>query len=271
MRKANELDLPGYPKHRSADEDIQMVMDNINRQSNSLADYEAFKRSSELSDFMSTLAKDQASSTGIYAPTDRLTGKLLNFNSQLATKRVSKDADGNNIILSQLPVSAGTVKMGFHLPIDGEKTYASITQEHKQIENIPPRFQYPYYTISEDTILDKKSYEVRDGGLFGEYLSDIGGNQASRTSNVVDVLGSVGWLNPIAKIVDSVEDGDSNEARLSNMSKRQNLQERVSEAALKPFSTGGAALSANLIYFLQLEAEFLNETKITIKPSSGSL
>ena len=274
VRKANELDLPGYPVHRSADEDIQMVMDNVNRQSNSLADYEAFKRSSELSDVMATLAKDQASSTGIYAPTDRLTGKLLNFNSQLATKRVSKDADGNNIILSQLPVSAGTVKMGFHLPIDGEKTYASITQEHKQIENIPPRFQYPYYTISEDTILDKKSYEVRDGGLFGEYLSDIGGNQASGTSNVVDLLGFGGWfspLTPIAKIVDSVEDGDSNEARLSNMSKRQNLQERVSEAALKPFSTGGAALSANLIYFLQLEAEFLNETKITIKPSSGSL
>lgn len=276
VKKANELDLPGYPKHRSPDEDIQTIMNNINKQSNSMADYEAFKRSSELSDVMAALAKDQASSTGIYAPTERLTGKLLNFNSQLATKRVSKDGDGNDIVLSQLPASIGKVKMGFHLPIGGEKTYASLSPDHRQLDNIPPRFKYPYYTISEATVLDKKSYEVRDGGLFGNYVGDISGNQASTVSRIVDTVGGnfLGWFNPVsaaAKVVDSFEDGESNEAQLSNMSKKQNLQERVSEANSKSFSIGGAALSANLIYFLQLEAEFLNETGITIKPSSGIL
>ena len=272
VRKANELDLPGYPKQRSPDEDMQIVMDNVNRQSNSLADYEAFKKSSELSDVMAGLAKDQASSTGIYAPTERLTGKLLNFNSQLATKRVSKDKDGNDVVLSQLPASIGKVKMGFHLPINGEKTYASIAMDHRQIDNIPPRFKYPYYTISETTVLDKKSYEVRDGGLFGEYLSDIRGDQRSTASGIIDFFGgSLNPFAPIAKVADHFNDGDSNEAQLSNMSKKQNLQERISEAASKSFSIGGATLSANLIYFLQLEAEFLNETKITIKPSSGIL
>ena len=280
VKKADELNLPGYPKYRSPDEDVQIIMNNINKQSNSLADYEAFKKSGELTDAMAALAKDQASSTGVYAPTERLTGKLLNFNSQLATQRVSKDKDGNEIVLSKLPVSVGKVKMGFHLPvsINGDKTYAGITQssDHAQLDNLPPRYRYPYYTISETTVLDRKSYEVRDGGLFGNYVSDIGGNQASTLSRVVDAVGGnfLGWFNPvsaIAKVVDSFEDGESNEAQLSNMSKKQKLQDRFDEVQSDEFSKGGAALSANLIYFLQLEAEFLNETKITIRPSSGIL
>jgi len=280
VKKANELNLPGYPKYRSPDEDVQIIMNNINKQSNSLADYEAFKKSGELSDAMASLAKDQASSTGVYAPTRRLTGKLLDFNSQLASQRVSKDKDGNQIVLSKLPASVGRVKMGFHLPVtvDGEKTYAGIAQsyDHAQLDNLPPRYRYPYYTISETTVLDRKSYEVRDGGLFGNYVGDIGGNQASTLSKVVDKVGGGwgGWFNPIsqaAKIVDSFEDGESNEAQLSNMSKKQKLQDRFDNIKSDPYSIGGAALSANLIYFLQLEAEFLNETKITIKPSSDNL
>ena len=275
VKKANELQLQGYPKYRSPNEDIQTIMNNVNKQSNSLADYEAFKRSEELSDVMAGLAQDQASSKGVYAPTQKLAGKLLNFDSNLATTRTSKDKDGNEIIVSKLPVSIGKVKMGFHLPVSPEPTtYATLTPsyDHRQLDNLPPRFKYPYYTISETTVLDKKSYEVRDGGLFGKYLNDIAGDQRSTASGIIDFFqGSINPFAPAARIVDHFDDGDSNESQLSNLSKKQNLDKRIKEAQLNSFSQGGALLSANLIYFLQLEAEFLNETKITLKPSSGIL
>ena len=246
VRKANELNLPGYPKDRSPDDDIQTIMNNVNKQSNSLADYEAFKRSEELSDVMAGLAIDQASSTGEYAPTKSLSKKLLNFNSNLAKIRTTKDADGNEIIISKLPISSGKVKMGFHLPVStNPTTYAPLTPsyDHRQLDNLPVRFKYPFYTISETTVLDKKSYEIRDGGLLSGFTE---------------------WLG--AKNEIATNDLDYLELNQKDVMDRYNEAIKSSE-----YTEGGATLAVNLIYFLQLESRFLQETKITIRPSSGIL
>lgn len=246
VRKANELNLPGYPKDRSPNDDIQTIMNNVNKQSNSLADYEAFKRSEELSDVMAGLAKDQASSTGEYAPTKSLTGKLLNFNSNLAKTRTSKDEDGNEIIISKLPISSGKVKMGFHLPVStNATTYAPLTPsyDHRQLDNLPVRFKYPYYTISETTVLDSKSYEVRDGGLFSGFAEFLSARNEVESNDLEDL------------------EQDQKE-----------IMDRYNEAIKSSeYTEGGATLAVNLIYFLQLESRFLQETKITVRPSSGIL
>ena len=142
VEKGAELELPGYPKYRSPDEDIQKIMDNINKSSNSLADYEAFKRSGELSDTMANLAQDQITSQGIFKPTGFLVEKLINFNSPLAIAYSEKQQDGSNKLIAVLPRSSGPARVGFHLPVgDPNATIAAISDTHQQIDNLPPRFR----------------------------------------------------------------------------------------------------------------------------------
>ena len=242
VKKANELNLPGYPKYRQPDEDMQKIMDNINKQSNSLADYEAFARSTELSEAIANLTMDESNSSGVYAPTSTLKGKLINFNSQLALEAVSTDVDQKETTV-RIPTNIGTVKMGFHLPVgDPSKTYALLTEDksHRQLDNLPPRFKYPYYTISETAVLDKKSYEILDGGLLDKYYE----GRASETNLEDFILKS----NKLQEQYDDVI--SDNNAKLVQ---------------------GGATLSLNLIYLAQLEAQMLDESKVTLIPSSGVL
>ena len=240
VKKANELNLPGYPKYRKPDEDLQMIMDNVNKQSNSLADYEAFSRSSELSDSFSALTNDETNSSGVYAPTSALQGKLINFSSQLALESMSTDIDGKETIV-KVPTNIGKVKMGFHLPVgDPSKTSAPLAraEDHRQIDNLPVRFKYPFYTISESTVLDKKSYEVLDGGLFDKYY-----NRALVQSEMQHLV--------------------------LNNDKLQEFYDKSVNNADKSQIQGGATLSLNIIYLMQLEAQMLEESKITMIPSSG--
>ena len=248
--KARDLELPGYPKYRSADEDIQNIMNNINRSSNTLADYEAFKRSSELSDTMASLAADQISSQGIYKPTSFFVEKLVNINSQLAMSYSERQSDGSYKVVAKLPASAGPVKVGFHLPVgDSTSTIAPMTDasNHQQLDNLPPRFKYPYFTVNETMVLDATSYSIRDGGVFAEaadHFKDIGESGRKFLKNETDEL-------PMDQ---------------------EELEGFVEEAkAEDPKVVGGASFIANMFTLLQLEAKFILNNKLTLVPSSGVL
>ncbi|MDA0345370.1 MAG: hypothetical protein O3C54_05350, partial [Proteobacteria bacterium] len=248
--KASELNLPGYPKYRSPQEDIQNIMDNINRSNNTLADYEAFKRSNELSDTMASLASDQVNSQGIYKPTSFLREKLINFNSPMAnvfqeTPEGSKDP----VIVSKLPTIFGPARVGFHLPVgDPSATIAPMgdARSHAQLDNLPPRFKYPFYTINESVILDSTSYAVRDGGVFKEassHFKDIGKSGRAFLKNEGGVP------------MDAEE--------FEGFIKEAQAEDRR--------AVGGATFVANLFTVLQYESKFILNNELTLVPSSGVL
>jgi len=246
-QRGSELELPGYPKYRSADEDIQNIMSNINRSSNTLADYEAFKRSNELSDTMASLASDQVNSQGIYKPTAFLKEKLINFNSPLASSFSETQDDGTKVVVAKLPTVVGLTRVGFHLPVgDPTTTIAPMTKAHAQLDNLPPRFRYPFYTINETIILDSTSYSIRDGGVFqnaASHFKDIGKSGRKFLDNEGEVP------------MDAEEfQGFVNEAMAEDRR-----------------SFGGATFMANMFTLLQYESKFILNNELTLVPSSGIL
>jgi len=245
--RGSELSLPGYPKYRSPDEDIENIMNNINKSSNTLADYEAFKRSNELSDTMASLASDQLNSEGVYKPTAFLKEKIINFNSPLAATFSETQQDGSTKIIAKLPTVVGLTRVGFHLPVgDPTTTIAQAGDNHAQLDNLPPRFRYPFYTINETVILDTTSYTVRDGGVFenaASHFKDIGKSGRKFLANEGEVP------------MDAEEfEGFVNEAMAEDRR-----------------SFGGATFMANMFTLLQYESKFILNNELTLVPSSGIL
>lgn len=248
--KASELNLPGYPKYRSPQEDIQNIMDNINRSNNTLADYEAFKRSNELSDTMASLASDQVNSQGIYKPTSFLIEKLINFNSPMAnTFQEIQEGSKDPVIVAKLPTVVGPARVGFHLPVgDPSATIAPMggPNSHAQLDNLPPRFKYPFYTINESVILDSTSYAIRDGGVFKEaasHFKDIGKSGRAFLKNEGGVP------------MDAEE--------FEGFIKEAQAEDRR--------AVGGATFIANMFTILQYESKFILNNELTLVPSSGVL
>jgi hypothetical protein len=246
--KAAQLNLPGYPKIVQPNNDIENIINQVSSQTNSLADYEAFKRSTELSDVISDLVQDQVNSRGIYAPTASVNGRLINFNSNLASSYSERNENGVYNVVCKLPVNVGKVRMGFHLPVgDPTKTFADRgndnAQGHAQIDNLPIRFRYPFYTVNENVILNKYSTEIRDGGLLeGTYIDLRADTQGFPVSLKV---GSVEIATD--DLIDRyVEDGDT----------------------VKTGVSGGLEFTKGILALMQEEINFIKENSITIIPSS---
>ena len=247
-QKAASLNLPGYPKIVQPNQDIENIINQVSAQTNSLADYEAFKRSTELSDVISELVQDQINSRGIYAPTAYLSGRLINFNSNLATTFSERNENGQYNVLCKLPVNIGKVRVGFHLPVgDPTQTYAARGndqgQGHAQIDNLPLRFRYPFYTVNENVILNKYSTQIRDGGLLeGTYIDLRADTQKFPVSLKT---GSI-EISATDLIDRYVEDEDREKLGVS----------------------GGISFTAQILSLMQQETDFIKENSISIIPSS---
>lgn len=152
-QRAVELGIK-LPETRTYEEELVSILDSINRDSNPLADYGAFFQASEINDTFETVASDISNSSGIYAPTSALSGKIINFYSAPAANYLG--ANGNPI--AKMPKSKGMVGVGLHLPVipDGKKTSISRISLggdfHKQLNNLPPRYRFPFFIATEDYV-----------------------------------------------------------------------------------------------------------------------
>ena len=150
--KARELGiLDKIPKIKSPNYEIGEILTQINKSTNRYSDYSAFLDAAELSDSYKKIGEDIENSTGVYRPTSYFNGKILNFNIQSAIQYLNPE---NGEVLSRLPVSRGTVQVGYHLPIDPNEQdtivdFDRMASQHAQITNLPPRYSFPYFV---DTI-----------------------------------------------------------------------------------------------------------------------
>jgi len=166
--KAAELGII-LPKTKDPDTNLAEIMDRINKNSNPLVDYAAFYESFELADGFSNVTESMISSTGVYAATNALSGKLINFSSGSALQYTSPTNPSE--IKAQLPTNKGWIGIGLHLPViprignTQDQNSQVLTEDliqnqvaiHKQISNLPPRYRFPFFVASEELILEKYS------------------------------------------------------------------------------------------------------------------
>jgi hypothetical protein len=153
--KAAELDIIP-PKMKEPDADLSMILDSINKNSNPLADMAAYMGAFEPNDMFKTTMSEMAESGGIYSPTAALSGKIIDFFSRPASTFVNTK---NNEILAKMPTTKGFVNVGYHLPIVQDGKVIDIIENqtslpHKQLNNLPPRYRFPYFSVTESAVLD---------------------------------------------------------------------------------------------------------------------
>ena len=157
--KAVELGIKP-PAERSPDSDLVSILDKINKESNPYADYAAFFQAAEPNDTLQQLSNDIMTSSGIFAPSSYLKGKILDFYSQPSVYYKSFNPNGQGQILAKIPKTKGIVNVGLHLPIGGNQTEFSLASQssiHKQINNLPPRYQFPYFAATDQLVLEDSS------------------------------------------------------------------------------------------------------------------
>jgi hypothetical protein len=162
-KKAVELGLK-TPSYRSPDYEFTELLDKINKSSNPMADFEAFKNAQNPSMTLESIVKRQAEASDIYAPAGILKGKVVNITDP---RRLKYYDAAEQKVLSEIPKNKGYVTVGFHLPIDpmGDKSEVevdSMKSIHKEIPEMPLRFSFPYFTdrVAGALLLDYAFYAL---------------------------------------------------------------------------------------------------------------
>jgi hypothetical protein len=155
--KAAELGII-TPTTRSPDTELLDIILNLNKETTPYADAEAFLRGQEPIDAMTKLSQMQANGQGVFETAKTLNGKVINLNSTLSSTVV----DENQVVIAKLPKKTGKVFVGYHLPVGSETediTEAKITS-HLQINQLPLRFSYPFFTdiVDDNYYLSNYSY-----------------------------------------------------------------------------------------------------------------
>lgn len=136
------------PSYRSPDAELIDIVSNINKNSNSTADYLAQQAMLEPPMSMEALVKKQLSFEGIYKPAYVLRGSIIDLEDSSRLKYVSSETSE---IQSVIPKNKGYITVGYHLPIDptggsSEAELSTFENTHQQIEQLPARFSFPYFT-----------------------------------------------------------------------------------------------------------------------------
>lgn len=171
------------PQARGVDESFNEIMQNINKNTNPLSDYNAYFGANEtIGSLQANLITEQLNNEGVFKPTPFLEGKLINFYSENSkAKRTTEN--GEVITKAKLPVSKGYVTIGPHLPFKlstetsqiqtTEVLVSEMAKEHKQISNLLPQYSFPYFVDLVDNdylssspfsgLLEKASDEDNQG------------------------------------------------------------------------------------------------------------
>jgi hypothetical protein len=134
----------GFPGDRDIDIEgpdrvFQTMMQNLSTSSSQLFDISAATESQSAVTTVAERRNILEDPTGIYAPTENFTGKILNFASEPAI----------NMKGCRLPAYKGLVNIGFHLPIGEKGTFAPIEDQieiHEQLDILPPRYRFPFFS-----------------------------------------------------------------------------------------------------------------------------
>ncbi len=158
--KAAELGIIP-PQINDPDFDLMTIITDINKNINPYADAEAFLRGTEPLEALNALAESQKNAEGIFNAAGYLReqGILINFND----KDFQEIADAKGNIIAKLPTSKGKVTIGFHLPVGNNvEIVTDLTgSSHAQIQQLPSRFRYPFFTArnNDDKTLDTYAFQ----------------------------------------------------------------------------------------------------------------
>jgi hypothetical protein len=176
------------PTLQRGDQELVDLLNKVNQASSPMADATAFLRSFEPFEALKQQTGKIYEGSGEFAPVgyirDKYTNKLINFYDprRLFWKE-------NNKIVARLPANKGLVNVGFHLPFgeDQTKTELSISEfdaNHKQIPQLPYRYQFPYFTDRKTGAFDGR----HNGYIFNYSANDLlgiaqGGETDEQRSN----------------------------------------------------------------------------------------
>lgn len=169
-----ELDGVSIPGYIDADDSLQKILDTVNKEQSPIADALAVAQASEstVSDAIASMSKDMLSFGGIFKSGAPLRGKVINF----LDKNRSVYQHYNKVV-SKLPVNRGKVQVGFHLPFgnNGTGTTAPFQQDqHKQLDQLPIRFRYPFFTNRTSGILPSLDFDkIVRGNTQDEFVKSI--------------------------------------------------------------------------------------------------
>ena len=136
------------PSYRNPDSELLDILSKVNKTTNSSADYLASQALLEPPTSLSEIVKKQLSYDDIYKPAGVLRGKIINLEDTARLQYINKE---DKKTISKIPVNKGYVTTGYHLPIDPTGTsteveLSSVAEKHRQIEQLPSRFSFPYFT-----------------------------------------------------------------------------------------------------------------------------
>jgi hypothetical protein len=156
------------PRMIDIDMGTQAVIDSLNRESNPFADANAFRLANQSVIPFEQIMGAQGGTSGdveLYAPGKVLAGQLVAFGieSSMTYKK-------NNEVVSRLPEVEGFATVGYHLPIsvNGTDVKSELDEDqlslHKQIDQLPYRYRFPFFTDREDGIVleDYAYYALSD-------------------------------------------------------------------------------------------------------------
>ena len=152
-----------YPKPVDPDTILMETMTKLNQVTNPFADANAYSESKKPIASAQQLVSGnlvEGNKYNIYGPTNspdsskNLYGKIIAFGAKQHMERLNEKKK----IIAKLPTSAGYATVGFHLPItDGVATesddYNQQLKKHQQIDQLPYRYRFPFFTDRKDNIL----------------------------------------------------------------------------------------------------------------------
>lgn len=170
-KRAIELGI-ATPRPINPDSQVMDIMNKIQQDSNSKADYNAFRNASNPLTTLSSIVNDQLNASNVYAPAGILKGKIIRLTDP--NRLIYQDSKKKAI--AKIPKNKGLVGVGFHLPIDpdGKKTEIDISEphsEHFEIEQMPLRYAFPYFTdrLTSAPLKDYAFFASGDQALGHDY------------------------------------------------------------------------------------------------------
>jgi len=143
------------PKVLDKDSELVELLDIINKGSSPMADATAFTQNFEPLNAAKQQQEFMYSGQYEYAPleyiknpkTGNYENKLINFQDP---RRMFYYDESQKRIAARLPLNKGTVSVGFHLPFGKpgltEIDITEMSSGHRQIPQLPFRYQFPYFT-----------------------------------------------------------------------------------------------------------------------------
>ena len=185
------------PKMESPDQELLDILNKINKEASPMQDATAFLKTFEPYEAAKQQANKIYTGTEEFAPVEYIkknyTKKLINFYDP---RRMFFYDSQENKIASRLPVNSGLVNVGFHLPFgedqNQEISISEIAEKHKQIPQLPYRYQFPYFTSRATKAFDGRhsgyvfNYTARDLFDYREDEGDFNGPSSARYTGSVD-------------------------------------------------------------------------------------